>query len=96
MRKLFTFFFFFVFNFSINAQVEEVRRITKTLCSPEFQGRGYVNSGDSIAASFIADEFMELFPELVQEDGEDKIKSINYTSIIALLVKEIQTLKQKI
>ena len=44
---------------------------------------------------FIADEFIELFPELVQEDGEDKIKSINYTSIIALLVKEIQTLKNK-
>ena len=60
MRKLFTFFFIFVFNFSINAQVEEVRRITKTLCSPEFHGRGYVNSGDSIAANFIADEFKKI------------------------------------
>ena len=60
MRKLFTFFFFFVFNFSLNAQVEEVRRITKTLCSPEFHGRGYVNSGDSIAANFIADEFKKI------------------------------------
>ena len=60
MRKLFTFFFIFVFNFSINAQVEEVRRITKTLCSPEFHGRGYVNSGDSIAANFIADELKKI------------------------------------
>lgn len=60
MRKLFTFFFFFVFNFSLNAQVEEVRRITKTLCSPEFHGRGYVNSGDSIAANFIADELKKI------------------------------------
>jgi hypothetical protein len=57
MRKLFTFLFIFTFYFSIIGQVEEVRRITKTLCSPEFQGRGYVNSGDSIAAYFIADEF---------------------------------------
>ena len=60
MRKLFTFFFIFVFNFSLNAQVEEVRRITKTLCSPEFHGRGYVNSGDSIAANFIADELKKI------------------------------------
>ena len=60
MRKLFTFFFFFALYFTINAQVEEVRRITKTLCSPEFQGRGYVNSGDSIAANFIADEFKKI------------------------------------
>lgn len=41
-------------------QIEEVRRITKTLCSPEFHGRGYVNSGDSIAAEFIAAEFKKL------------------------------------
>ncbi len=60
MRKLFTFFFFFAFYFTINAQVVEVRRITKTLCSPEFHGRGYVNSGDSIAAQFIADEFKKI------------------------------------
>ena len=60
MRKLFTFFFIFVFHFSINAQVEEVRRITKTLCSPEFHGRGYVNSGDSITANFIANELKKI------------------------------------
>lgn len=41
-------------------QIEEVRRITQTLCSPEFQGRGYVNKGDSIAAEFIAAEFKKL------------------------------------
>ncbi|TNF50579.1 MAG: hypothetical protein EP305_00100, partial [Bacteroidetes bacterium] len=42
------------------AQLEEARRITQTLCSPEFQGRGYVNQGDSIAAEFIAAEFQNL------------------------------------
>jgi aminopeptidase YwaD len=41
-------------------QIDEVRRVTKTLCSPEFHGRGYVNGGDSIAASFIASEFEKL------------------------------------
>lgn len=40
-------------------QIEEVKRITETLCSPEFHGRGYVNSGDSIAAAFIANEFQK-------------------------------------
>jgi len=49
-------------------QIEEVRRITETLCSPEFHGRGYVNRGDSIAAAFIADEFKKLD---VQPFGDD-------------------------
>lgn len=39
---------------------EEARRITETLCSPQFHGRGYVNRGDSIAAAFLADEFKKL------------------------------------
>ncbi len=42
------------------AQLEEARRITQRLCSPEFHGRGYVNQGDSIAAEFIAAEFQNL------------------------------------
>lgn len=42
------------------AQLGEARRITQTLCSPEFHGRGYVNHGDSIAAEFIAAEFKKL------------------------------------
>lgn len=41
-------------------QKSEVERITKTLCSPEFHGRGYVNKGDSIAVEFIAAEFKKI------------------------------------
>ncbi len=41
-------------------QIEEIRRITGQLCSPEFHGRGYVNMGDSIAAAFIAGEFQKM------------------------------------
>jgi hypothetical protein len=46
--------------FNAAAQIEEVRRITQRLCSPEMHGRGYVNMGDSIAAAFIANEFKTL------------------------------------
>jgi aminopeptidase YwaD len=46
--------------YSTNAQIEEVRRITKTLCSEEFHGRGYVNKGDSIAADFLVAEFKKI------------------------------------
>jgi len=41
-------------------QKSEVERITKTLCSTEFHGRGYVNKGDSLAAEFIAAEFKKI------------------------------------
>ena len=41
-------------------QIEEVRRITHQLCSPELHGRGYVNKGDSLAAEFIATEFSKI------------------------------------
>lgn len=43
-----------------NTQIEEVRRITKQLCSPEFHGRGYVNKGDSIAADYLVEEFKKV------------------------------------
>jgi hypothetical protein len=41
-------------------QIEEVKLITQSLCSPEFHGRGYVNRGDSIASEFLAAEFKKL------------------------------------
>ncbi len=51
---------FLLVSFNTFSQIEEVRRITKALCSPEFHGRGYVNKGDSIAAEFIKIEFQRL------------------------------------
>ncbi len=47
-------------SFRLFSQVEEARRITEALCSPDFHGRGYVQQGDSIAAEFIASEFQKL------------------------------------
>ena len=52
MPKILSLLGLLLIGYSTNAQIDEVRRITKTLCSPEFHGRGYVNKGDSIAADF--------------------------------------------
>lgn len=60
MRNLLVLSFLLLSQFRLFGQIEEVRRITKTLCSPEFHGRGYVKGGDSIAARFIADEFKKI------------------------------------
>lgn len=61
MLKNLLFFLIVIWSFKgMTQDIDEVRRITKTLCSPEFHGRGYVNRGDSIAATFIANEFHKL------------------------------------
>ena len=60
MLKQFTTSIFILISFLAFNQIDEVRRITKTLCSPEFHGRGYVEKGDSIAAQYIASEFKKL------------------------------------
>ena len=60
MPKFFALFLGCLLSLNGFGQIEEVRRITKTLCSPAFHGRGYVNKGDSIAADFIASEFKKI------------------------------------
>jgi aminopeptidase YwaD len=48
--------------FSIPIQAQDktfVRSIIDSLCSPAFQGRGYVEQGDRIAANFIAKELQQ-------------------------------------
>lgn len=44
-------------NTIVFSQLDEARRITEKLCSDEFFGRGYVKSGDSLAAEFLKSEF---------------------------------------
>lgn len=48
------------YNFSSFSQSDWIKDFTKTLCSPEFHGRGYVNGGDSIAAEYIAKSFKKI------------------------------------
>jgi hypothetical protein len=46
---------------------------------------------------FIAHELQEQFPSLVSGEKDDKdYQSVNYTGLIALLVKEIQDLKKEV
>lgn len=59
MRNFLVLSYVFIQFFSFG-QIEEVKRWTQTLCSPEFHGRGYVNRGDSIASEFLAAEFKKL------------------------------------
>jgi hypothetical protein len=59
MSKIVVFLFLFS-GFVATGQLDYERRITQSLCSPEFQGRGYVNKGDSITASFIASELKNI------------------------------------
>jgi len=60
MHKLLFVLFVLVQSFNSDAQIDEIRRITKQLCSPEFHGRGYVNKGDSLAADYLVNEFKKL------------------------------------
>lgn len=46
--------------FQAFSQVEDVKRVVRQLCLPDFHGRGYVNGGDSIAAEYIAGEFQKM------------------------------------
>ena len=58
MRNIFLV-FCLVFSGIIYSQ-EYAKQITKTLCSKELLGRGYVNQGDSLAARFLENEFKKL------------------------------------
>lgn len=60
MLNLKLFLFFCILGFSSFSQIKDYKRITSTLCSPNFHGRGYVNKGDSIAADFIKGEFQKI------------------------------------
>lgn len=44
----------------------DFKKFTETMCSSEFHGRGYVNSGDSIAAEYIADQMKLLGIDSIQ------------------------------
>jgi hypothetical protein len=49
-----------IYSFAGFAQLNDAKRITKTMCSEEFHGRGYVNNGVEIASQFIAKEFKKI------------------------------------
>ncbi|MGJ8661727.1 MAG: M28 family metallopeptidase [Bacteroidota bacterium] len=59
MRKS-IFFILLLFPAILFGQLDQVRVWTKTLCSPEMHGRGYVSSGDSLAAEYLAAEYKKI------------------------------------
>ena len=52
--------FILLLSFTSFAQKEYAKQIIDTLCSPHFDGRGYVNQGDVRAAEFIVNEITEI------------------------------------
>lgn len=59
MKTIFVLFFFF-FCFQAKTQVEYGRFVCKTLSDSSFHGRGYIKGGDSLAATWIANEFKRI------------------------------------
>jgi hypothetical protein len=61
MKKLFLIFITYLLTSNISfAQNSNAKEIIKTLSSPEFHGRGYVNKGDRKAVKFIQKEFKQI------------------------------------
>jgi hypothetical protein len=44
----------------VGQDMERAKATLRTLCSPAFHGRGYVNGGDRIAATYIRGQFQEI------------------------------------
>ena len=74
MHRELAFALFFFVATPLISQIDEVRRITESLCSPEFHGRGYVNKGDSIAAAFLVNEFRKLGVKSYKKTYEQSFK----------------------
>jgi aminopeptidase YwaD len=71
------------------AQKEYARQVIDTLCSPHFDGRGYVNSGDVRAAAYLVDELKGLgvqpfknFP--YEQDYTLNVNTFPYPILVAL------------
>ena len=74
-----------------------VNPLNETHIVDNLQPVSYNKNNNKKEFGFIAHELQEHFPELVNgtKDGEN-MQSVNYNSLIAILVKEIQSLKQRI
>lgn len=71
-----------------------ISQITETI--DFIQPRKYYNKlTNKEEFGVIADEIEEIFPNLVNGGG-DELKSVNYIQLIALLIKEVKELKQKL
>jgi hypothetical protein len=79
---------------------EEVTLLDDSWCIDALKPCSYTVKCDGKTVKqtgFLAHELQEVFPHLVtnEKDG-DEMQSINYTGLIAILVKEIQNLKSEV
>ena len=73
---------------------ENISQITESI--DYIKPRKYYNkSTNREEFGLIADEIEEIFPNLVTGGGNE-LKSVSYIQLIALLIKEVKDLKQKI
>ncbi len=69
MRSIIGIIFFYCLVGTLQAQdMQRVKRVLDTLCSPEMAGRGYLEAGDKKAASYIAQQFKEIGLQSFNED----------------------------
>lgn len=68
MKVILTFLFLGLIGVTSFSQIEREREILNKLCSPEFDGRGYVNNGVNKAADYIALEFKNSGAQPISDD----------------------------
>ncbi len=90
--KKYTALLMLVFPALLHAQQEFGKDILKTLCSPEFHGRGYVNDGHIIASKFIASKFDEFGLEKFEDSYFQKfdIKANTFPDSVSVAIDGYQ------
>ena len=67
-----------IYNSSYSQDVEYAKHIVRTMSSPEFKGRGYVENGDHLAAGYIVSEFKTIGVKALNGDYYQKFNvSVN-------------------
>jgi aminopeptidase YwaD len=77
IKSLFFLLVFFLVQSSLVAQKEYARTMLDSLCSPHYDGRGYVNNGDVRAADFIIAELKKIGAQSFKEFPFDQPYKLN-------------------
>jgi aminopeptidase YwaD len=77
IKSLFFLSVFFLVQSQLIAQKDYARSIMDSLCSPHYDGRGYVNNGDVRAADFIIAELQKIGAQSFQEFPFDQPYKLN-------------------
>lgn len=75
MKKVFLFLFILIGIYSQAQNIDFARKLIDTLASPSFDGRGYVNNGDTRAAIYLSEVFKETG---LQKFGESYLQEYSF------------------